>query len=273
MKKSSPKKKNNVRGKFLIKIGIIIAVVAVVIVALWFFVLSNGDIESGIVGHWDFNEGTGSILGDSSDYGNDGTIHGATWVTGIEGQALELDGINDYINVGNDYSLNPIDEITISTWFKPVSYVGYGNDPIVTKGFTSHIDPYYQYHLGISGDLRPSGTPGSFSFYVTIGGIMHHITTPAGTWTAGNWYHIVGTYDGSKLSIYVNGAIQGATTISTLILEDYGQDVQFGKFNNLIGHAQNIEGYLPGTIDEVHIYERSLSAQEVESLYLSIFES
>ena len=73
-------------------------------------------------------------------------------------------------------------------------------------------------------------------------------------------------------SIYVNGDIQGVATISTSILEDYGQDVRFGKFNNLIGHNQNIEAYMPGTVDEICIYERALNAQEVELLYLSTFE-
>lgn len=264
-------KKNDAKKRFLFKIGIIIAVVAVAAIAVWFFVLPSGNIESGIVGHWDFNEGTGTILGDSSGYDNDGTIHGATWVTGIEGKALQLDGINDYINVGNGYSLNPGNAITVATWFKPESYVGYGNDPLITKGFTSHIAPYYQYHLGVCGDLRTGSVrPGSFLFDVSIGGIIHEVQTPANTWTAGNWYHIVGTYDGSKLSIYVNGAIQGAVAVSTSILEDYGQDVYFGKYNNLIGG--NIEAYLPGTIDKICIYERGLSEQEVNALYLSTFE-
>ena len=245
---------------------IIIAVVAVVAGAVWFFVPSVA-LETGIVGHWDFNEGSGSILGDSSGYDNDGMVYGATWVDGIEGTALYLDGINDYIDVGNDDSLNPSDAITVAAWFKPESYTGSGNDPLVTKGYTLHVDPYYQYHLGVNGDLRTAGErPGSFLFDVSVSGTIYEVQTPIDTWTAGNWYHIVGTFDGFTLAIYVNGNLEDSETIAILSMMNYGEDVYFGRFNNLIG--QDIDGYLPGTIDEIIIYDRALNAQEVKSLYL-----
>jgi len=253
------------------KIGIVILIIATVVVVvaatIWFIALSV-NLESGLVGHWDFNEGYGATLGDSSDFGNDGTIYGnAAWVDGIEGTAIYLDGINDYIDVGNDDSLNPENAITISAWFKPISFKGYGSDPIVTKGYTSHIEPYYQYHLSVVGDLYPRGRPGSFAFIVSIGGTRYGVQTPPNTWTAGNWYHIVGTFDGSNFAIYVNGVLEDTSVVTTLSMVDYGKDVYFGKFNNLIGHAQNIEAYVPGTIDEIRIYERAFTASEVESLY------
>ena len=250
---------------------LIIAVVVVAAAAIWVFA-SSASLESGLVGYWDFNEGSGTMLGDSSDYDNDGTIYGdAAWVDGIDGTALYLDGINDYIDVGNDDSLNPTDTISISCWVKPESYLGYGWEPLVTKGYTSHVDPYYQYHLGMTGDLRLSSRPGSFSFLVSVNGARHSVFTGDNIWIPGNWYHVVGTFGGSKLSIYVNGDIKNTVVVTGLSMMDYGQDVYFGRFNNLIGGTEgtgDIDAYTPGTIDEIRIYDRALSAQNVEDLYL-----
>ena len=66
-----------------------------------------------------FDEGSGTIAKDESGYGNDGIIHGATWTTGISGKALSFDGIDDYIDCGNDASLDIADEITIEAWMYP----------------------------------------------------------------------------------------------------------------------------------------------------------
>ncbi len=252
----------------IIIIGAIIVVAMLVISAYLFLPISIG---FGMVGHWDFNEGTGNTIGDSTPSDNDGILFGGTWVDGVDGGGIYLDGIDDYISVGNDDSLNPENGVTLSVWFKPISYVGYGNDVIVTKGYSSHVDPYYQYHLGISGDLRNKGTPGSFTFYVTVDDTMYEVHSNANTWTAGTWYHVVGTFDGSKLALYVNGALKSSLSIpSALSMTDYNQDIRFGRFNNLIGGTAgtgDIDAYTPGTIDEIRIYERGLSEKEVNDIY------
>lgn len=60
-----------------------------------------------------FDEGSGTIARDSSGYGSDGTIYGATWTTGISVKALRFDGSGDYVSVSNSLSVNPNNEITI----------------------------------------------------------------------------------------------------------------------------------------------------------------
>ncbi|MFQ6061937.1 MAG: hypothetical protein ACE5J9_02015 [Methanosarcinales archaeon] len=52
-----------------------------------------------MVAEWHFDEGSGNIVKDTSGNGNDGTIHGAIWTTGISGKALRFDGNNDYVEV------------------------------------------------------------------------------------------------------------------------------------------------------------------------------
>jgi|GEM_PF-2512163 len=64
----------------------------------------------------DMNENDGNTVYDSSGYGNNGTIHGATWTTGKFGSALSFDGENDYVDCGNDSSLDITDAITIEAW-------------------------------------------------------------------------------------------------------------------------------------------------------------
>ena len=56
--------------------------------------------DEGLVGKWNFDEGAGSVVGDSSGNGNDGVIRGATWVKGKYGGALSFDGVDDYVTVG-----------------------------------------------------------------------------------------------------------------------------------------------------------------------------
>jgi hypothetical protein len=201
------------------------------------------------VGYWSFDN-SGNPGQDGSGYGNDGTVYGATWITpGKIGGALSFDGSNDYVEVQNSPSLNPTSEIRVEAWYKTVSFSGNGNNAIVDKGYSSHTSPYYQYHLGVTGDQYPNHTAG-FCFNVTAGGILYSARTGANFWTPGNWYHIIGTYDGSSVNLYVNDVLIDSTPASGA-MTDYNSNVRIGGFNNL--ERVDID-YLPGIVDEVRIY-------------------
>ena len=64
------------------------------------------------------DEGSGPTTSDESIYGNDGTIYGATWVDGIKGYALSFDGTDDYIDCGNDTSLQITGNLTVEAMVK-----------------------------------------------------------------------------------------------------------------------------------------------------------
>ncbi|MHC4423727.1 MAG: hypothetical protein ACYSWR_03540, partial [Planctomycetota bacterium] len=70
---------------------------------------------NGLISLWEFEEGDGTIAHDSVG-NNDGTIYGASWTTGVIGGALRFDGVDDYVNVGNDNSLKPPLPVTLSAW-------------------------------------------------------------------------------------------------------------------------------------------------------------
>jgi len=74
--------------------------------------------HGGPVAAWDMDEGSGAKINDQSGNHNDGTISGATWTSGKYGSALQFDGVNDYVDCGNDASLNITSAITIEAWVK-----------------------------------------------------------------------------------------------------------------------------------------------------------
>ena len=214
------------------------------------------NINHGLVGYWSFDEGEGPTAFDGSGNGNDGTIYGATHVNGVSGKALSLDGIDDFVDCGNAASLNPDDALTLAAWYRTVSFMGVGNNPIIDKGYTSHTSPFYQYHLGVTGDLYPPHI-GYAAFMFQVEGMS--VWTGSDFWTLDTWYFIAGTYDGSTIRLFVDGKPVSESPDSR-VLADYGKNMYIGKFSNF-------DTYLPGIVDEVRIYNRALSQDEIRYLY------
>lgn len=218
------------------------------------------DLNQGLVGHWTFDDQTAN---DSSGNSNNGTVFGsAAYTPGISGLALQLDGVDDYVSIADSPTLNPSNAMTVAAWYRPVSFSGGGNDPIVDKGYTSHSPPYYQFHLAASGDQYPSPGRASLGFSVAAGGqnLPGASTIGGGFWKPGEWYHLVGTYDGARVKLFVDGQLVASNPVTGTI-PSYGRPVTLGKYSNL-------NAYLPGTIDDVRIYDRALTPGEVAALWL-----
>jgi hypothetical protein len=201
---------------------------------------------SGVVGWWRFDEGIGTIATDSSGNGNTGTVHGATWVSGKYGQALNFDGTS-YLTVLNSASLNPTSAITIAFWTKIASYPSVQVSPLL-KGGNSQW--YFRFD--------PSGTMSVFIKIATGNSWDYAVSTstavPLNTWT-----YFVFTYDGTYNRLYQNGVdVQDkqtaggtlATTTSDLTLADSFTGTRFS-----------------GVIDEAQIFNRALSATEIQNNY------
>jgi len=209
-----------------------------------------------MVQHFDEISGTHY---DSTFHHNDGISYGnSQTVSGIIDGANSFDGVNDYLDCGNSESVNPTNAITVEAWYRPVSFLGTGDDPIIDKGYYSHPHdgPWYQYHLGVRGDQHG---PTGFSFYVLSGGTQKWVVTPGGFWIPGNWYHLVGTYDGSSIKLYANGALLDSKSAQGTI-ENYGKPVDIGK-------PSNLNTYLPGTIDEIRLSSISRSPHWISTEY------
>jgi len=207
---------------------------------------------SGLVGYWNFNEGSGTIAYDSSTYNDDGTIHGASWTNGKINGALSFDGVDDYIDCGNNEALDPTQGATIEAWVK-FNQLPSDADHIMEIASRSGG--------GTDLDLQTE-TDNLFKFFIGPGAPNVAVSnTEADT---SKWYHIAGTYEASSnIKIYVDGVLED--TVSTGVTRDANPN----KF--CIGQSGFWDGrFFNGTIDEVKIYDRALSAEEIEAEYISV---
>jgi len=194
-----------------------------------------------------FNEGSGNIAYDSSFYNNHGTIYGATWTDGKFGKALSFDGVDDYVEVADSSSLDITDEITIMAWVKPRgSYADLTYPTIVRKE-------------GAYG-LRFGHSTGNLNGVIWIGGSAVYSNSIENAWDTTRWTHFAFVYDGQYLRLYRNG-VEAATPKACTGTIDVSA-------NNLGIGASGKGSYLfNGTIDEVRIYNRALSENEIKMLY------
>jgi hypothetical protein len=169
-----------------------------------------------------------------------------------------LDGISDYIEIKNHENINPNKEITISIWYKPDSFKGVGNNSIVCKGFSEYKTPYAQYLFSATGNLYPI-KPAVFKFGLSINNKLNQIKTKPNIWKPNIWYNITGTYDGNKMILYVNGALQNQRAV-TGSLDTYNTPL-------LIGKTPFKELFTSGSYDDFRIFNRALTALEINQIY------
>jgi len=213
-------------------------------------------VDAYTVALWHFDEGTGTTAGDASGNANHGTIHGATWtgtpptwVEGKYGMALQFDGVDDYVDCGNDASLDVTNAITLEAWIYLDSWSGLW-DRVVAKTASGALS----YILGISATYR--GVYFGLFKDTAQTYITGQTAIPMNTWT-----HIAGTWDGSTMKIYINGVEQpemksfsGPITVTTTHLY-IGWD-EYGK--------ETVERYqFEGIIDEVRIWDIALPPEVV----------
>ncbi len=223
-------------------------------------IVTVNDLAYGLVAYYPFN---GDAL-DHSGNNNNGKVYGTLTPTidhkGNANAAYSFDGVSNYIDIPDAPSLNPTTQITVSAWYQPVAFAGDGFDAIVSKQVPNAISPYYQYQLGVTGS-EYANTPSHFGFSVGLFG-------PHGqpnTFNNGTWYHLVGTYDGTNVIMYVNGVVISTVTGSGL-MQDYSEDIFIGREGNYNTYYQQYF-YLPGSLSEIRIYNRALSQSEVTALY------
>jgi len=145
------------------------------------------------IAHWPFDETSGTSARDATGNGNTGAINGTTWTTGKIGGALDFDGSNDYVDMGDADATEGLSAITISAWVKPNAITSY--DTIAVKG-TSSGDFVWFFALGTS-----YGSPNGISFQIRgVRGASFNSPSPVGV-----WQHLLVTWDGDTMRGYRNG--------------------------------------------------------------------
>ena len=204
---------------------------------------------------WRLNDGSGTVATDSSPAGNDGTVNGATWVTGFAGTALQFDGVNSSVNCGTGPSVSGLNDFSVAAWIKTSAVV---NGVIIQQRDTAGFNGQYRFRVNNNGTLQ-------FMVYGDSAYQFDFATTQA--INDGNWHHVVAVRDGNAGSIYIDGNSTPAATasgtarnLSASISTNIGRDVRDGNLN------------FSGSIDEVLVYNATaLTGTDVVSLYNSYY--
>ncbi len=201
---------------------------------------------SGLVAYWPLDEGTGTNAEDVSS-GYNGTITDASWVAGKFDTALSFDGAGDYVNIGDVEALDGNAGFTDSAWFKFNS----GDNMVI----------FYKQENSDGWDGHACYVLNDDTVDCRLYGNSNNLRLITPTLTENVWYHIAFTYDGSSESkVYLNG-VENVT--NSTAPGDITNAISF-----IIGAGNSL--YFNGTIDEVAIWNRDLSAAEVQAVYRGV---
>lgn len=226
----------------------------------------GGVSKDGLVAEWHFD----GDAKDSSGNGNDGILYGASFVDGKFGQAINLNDYRDVFYVTKDFS-GTLQQGTIEIWFK-LSKAFNKNSPIEYRALYVSGTETAQNCCFDAISFRTDLNTGQYGLSTDPKGkivIVHGNTANAfastqNSWDARIWYHLAYVWDqdtGSK-KLYINGILDSSATIKTELINRGGTSIG-GRADRV---PSGTSGFY-GTIDEVRIYKRVLSAEEIKEHY------
>ncbi len=227
-------------------------------VALILLIGLASEAYGGLLAHWEFDDGSGTTARDSSGNGHDGTLKGdPKWVAGIIGSgALSLDGSDGLVEAPHHASLNLTDTLTITAWVKLHDLGTYYF--IVCKQPSGTARDNYPGNY----EFRTEANTGALQFgHQQAEGEVYVFYTSTMRIVAGQWYHVAVAFTkGGMVEFYVDGAPAGSAA----------QTTNFGVLNNepiRIGGRKDGYSFFNGLLDDVQIYNRALSAGQVQKLF------
>ena len=190
----------------------------------------------------------GSTVKDYSKYSNDGTNYGATLIDpGFIGRALDFDGVDDYVNCGNDASLNITDAITIEMWVKP-AVSGVDNSIFIRGDF--QVCGYY-IRIDIDDKIQ---------FTCNQLGTAQHTLSAVRDIVNGKWQHIAAVREGSVGKLYKNGVDVTVDQPTILGIASSDKTAKIGVYDTMTY-------YFNGSIDEPRVYAKALTPEEILAIY------
>lgn len=192
----------------------------------------------------------------SSGYENNAIIYGDTFkTTGLIEDAYSFDGDGDYFRIEPKYSLDIINNITISAWIK-------------SRNNTDRKTILSYYQVGVS------STTTGYGLYIkddkivfTIGNTTEFDEVVSNNdITTGEWYHIAGVANSSNLCVYINGIQNNCTERTAIAITDRNYYAAIGANIKQVIDAGLYSWYFDGLIDEVRLYNRFLTQDEVTAI-------
>jgi hypothetical protein len=203
----------------------------------------------GLIGNWKLDETVGSTADDSSLLGNNGTYQGgvslaaSSPVPGSGALAAVFDGTNGHVPVPNESEYDVTGPISVAAWINVASFTKSGQ-AIFTKGNSAWR-------------LLRNGNTNTIRF--ACSGLSPNHVNGTKNVNDGGWHHLVGVYDGSSLTLYVDGVVDGSVSSSgTISTNNY--DVEIGKNDQSSGREFH------GAIYDARVYSRALCPAEGQAL-------
>jgi concanavalin A-like lectin/glucanase superfamily protein len=216
---------------------------------------------TGLIEYYKFNEGSGLVLNNSSlnPGGAHGSITGGTWIASpiiISANALSLDGVNDYMDIGNSIALKPSTAVTNEVWIKSSNFSAAGLQQI-TSNFENG-----GYGLSLNaGKLQWELRASSSGTYLVV-------EYPTSSMTNNTWYHVAGTFDGSFMRLFVNGVEVSSLSLGgsgrTLVYNNPGNNMMIGAEASA-GTAPVAGAYFNGQLDELRIWNVAHNASQIQA--------
>ena len=224
--------------------------------------ISKPPTNLGLVGYWSMNEGTGTVAGDGSGNGNRGILTGGpTWVDGKRGKAINFDGGDDYVNAGSAGNFERTNSFTVSLWIKR------NPNPTVTEAVVAKevgSGTFQGWGLLILGGA--ANDPYRINIANTSG--TNNLLVEYPRTNDSGWHHVVFTYNGTSVASGVFLYEDGISKTQTIIADTLSASILTAT-NFQIGARDGAASLFSGSIDEVRVYNRALSATEIQALYNS----
>jgi hypothetical protein len=212
-------------------------------------VSTGGPPTAGLIGYWNFDEGSGSIAHDTSGSGYNGAVNGATWTTGKINSGLSFNGstnavVTPYIALGATFS--------VSAWVNPGgaaqgSYVRIAETQYGAGFYLGTSASGTRYKFIVSGSSGSTGSCGA-GYGCAEGGAV----------TSG-WHLVTATFDGATARLYVDNVLVASDTFTAP--SNTNLPLYIGLYYGGSGYGWN------GAIDEVRLYNRALTAAEVNAIF------
>lgn len=191
-----------------------------------------------LVGYWSFDQEDG--VQDLSGNGHNGIIHGnPQYVDGKVGEALEFNGINDYVAIPHDIAISEFDALSMAAWIQPKKHGAWV--AVIEKGV--HENWSYGFFIEPDGTLSFEVSTGPNNNLVCCVGDVHL--------QLGEWYHIFGSYDGENVRAYVNGKLEGVMKGSDVVHITDGLPLTVG--------SRNGQNHFTGVVDELTLWNEAIT--------------
>ena len=217
-------------------------------------------IEDGLIGYWSFNKDTvkGNTVKDVWGDQDAEMIGKLQIVEGKFGEAVRLEGgVGARVQITDDIKKAelPTEEMTVELWVWDEQFIEWGGYMVAVqdngafeKGWLIGTR-WKAFSFALSSDGADDGD-----------GLLTYLNS-ANTYDVNEWHHVVGTYDGKEMKIYVDGKLEGTSSVQSGVI-NYPDRIFF----SMGAYKDDNEDFVhKGLIDEVRLYDRALSEKEVSN--------